>query len=140
MQGQGNVSKHSRGPHRIVGAVALAVLTAGGAVAAATGAAAAGAATVASPGSGTLTKCRSWIFFRSCRKYHHVALPTHISVGDKVRLHYGSNPKYYDFPVAQIRRHGRGCTLLSSAPGAADSGDKIEIGTCRPAPSASAGR
>jgi hypothetical protein len=45
-------------------------------------------------GLGTLTKCESWVLFRTCRLYHHVALPNRLAIGETVPLEFGSNPKH----------------------------------------------
>jgi hypothetical protein len=85
---------------------------------------------VTTPGSGILTKCRDWLVYLSCSTYHHIALPGRVAVGDDVKLTYGSNPKEYVFHIARIRRHGDGCTILSSQSGAGEEAEKIEVAPC----------
>src|SRR5437773_759943 len=70
---------------------------------------------VTTPGSGTLTKCRSWLVYTSCTTHHRVDLPEHVAVGDKVELSYGSNLKSYTFHVVRIRHEDDTCTFLSEA-------------------------
>jgi hypothetical protein len=113
---------------RLTAVLAAVVLGAGGAAAAAGGVAA-----VATPGSGTLTKCRDWLVYESCNTYHHVALPKRVAVGDRIDLRFGSNPKQFTFQVVAIRLHRDSCTLLSNASAAGDKGDRIDVTPCRAA-------
>lgn len=87
---------------------------------------------VTTPGSGTLTTCRSWVVFNSCDT-HKVVLPERIAVGDKLKLTYGSNPKDYNFHVMNIRQQGGGCEILSEASGGSENGEKIEVAQCQTA-------
>jgi hypothetical protein len=80
---------------------------------------------ISTGGKGELTKCS----YEGCLLYHHVALPLQMTLGDKVRLWYGSNPKHYIFPVAKIVRKGDGCTVLSQAD-RTEKVDKIDFGLC----------
>jgi hypothetical protein len=82
-------------------------------------------------GSGTLTKCRSWLVFDSCKTHRKVSLPQRVAVGDNIELSYGSNPKNYVFNVVRIDRQGQLCTVLSDASGVQDGGEKIEITECQ---------
>ncbi|HYM73798.1 MAG TPA: hypothetical protein VET89_12510 [Stellaceae bacterium] len=82
-------------------------------------------------GTGTLTMCRNWIAFRSCRDYQNIALPAHIAIGDTVELEFGSNPKQYDFPVVRILRSDTKCTVLSHAGDSTENVEKIEVASCR---------
>ena len=66
-------------------------------------------------GSGVLTKCRSWIMFRSCNSYDDISLPVETAVGDQFRIAFGSNIKYYYFPVVRIVEAGGTCTLFGEA-------------------------
>src|SRR5580704_430302 len=76
-------------------------------------AAADGPKAVETPGSGTLTMCHNRLVYNDCNSYHHIAIPDRITVGDKFKVKFGSNPKDYEFPVALIVRNGDACTLLS---------------------------
>ena len=102
-------------------------------IAAAGLAAADGVSAVETPGSGTLTMCRSGLVYSDCNSYHHIAIPQRIAVGDTVSVAFGSNPKEYAFPVARILQTGDACTLLSQASGDADKTDKIEVASCKAA-------
>jgi hypothetical protein len=102
-------------------------------IAAAGLAAADGVSAVETPGSGTLTMCRSRLVYSDCNSYHHIAIPQRIAVGDTVSVAFGSNPKEYAFPVARILQTGDACTLLSQASGDADKTDKIEVASCKAA-------
>jgi hypothetical protein len=84
-------------------------------------------------GPGTLTMCRSWLLFNSCRDYSNITLPRRIAVGDKVPLIFGSNPKGYNFPVARILQSGEGCVLLSGGSDSTQNVEKIEVASCRAA-------
>ncbi|HWB51066.1 MAG TPA: hypothetical protein VG651_18290 [Stellaceae bacterium] len=92
-----------------------------------------GGGAVATPGSGRLTMCRSWLLFSTCREYNNVALPQRIAPGDRLPLNFGSNPKDYAFPVARIIRNGASCTLLDEPTGTRNDGNRIEITSCRDA-------
>ena len=118
-------------PISIARAVAAAVVFLS--IAAAGLAAADGVSAVETPGSGTLTMCRSRLVYSDCNSYHHIAIPQRIAVGDTVSVAFGSNPKQYAFPVARILRTGEACTLLSQASGDADKTDKIEVASCKAA-------
>jgi hypothetical protein len=81
---------------------------------------------------GDLTMCPMWTF--SCNLYHHISLPARITVGDKVPVNFGSNPKEYNFPVARIVMHiNGGCTVFSQLTKAKDI-QKIEVPSCRVVP------
>ena len=110
-------------------AAVLAAIVLGATPVAAAGAAKRVAA-ITTPGTGTLTKCRDWLFYESCDKYHHVELPTRVAVGDAVDLVFGSSMKQYTFHVAVIRRTGHRCTLLTEAGAAGETGDKLEVSPC----------
>src|SRR5258708_40120428 len=63
-------------------------------------------------GSGDLTMCPMRDF--SCNLYHRIALPLQMTIGEKVNVSFGSNPKQSDFPVARIIvRDGGRCTGVS---------------------------
>jgi hypothetical protein len=83
---------------------------------------------VTTPGSGSLTICRSWLVYDSCTTYQKVALPERIAVGDKLSLTYGSNPKDYTFSVYSIRHQDASCTILSDTAGG---GEKLEVAQCQ---------
>jgi hypothetical protein len=100
-------------------------------VSAAQTAAADGISAVSTAGSGTLTMCRSWLLFHTCRDYNNVELPSQVAVGDSLPLSFGSNPKDYTFPVARIARDGDGCVLISEATGDPNKANRIEIASCR---------
>ena len=87
---------------------------------------------VITPGSGSLTVCRSWVVYNSCDA-HKVSLPDQVSVGDNIKLTFGSNAKSYTFHVVQIRQEGTACTILSEASGGREDGEKLQIGSCQPA-------
>ena len=84
---------------------------------------------VAIQGSGKLTICRSWLVSESCTT-HTVALPARVSVGDSIKLTYGSNPKTYIFHVADIHRRDKGCVILSENSGPKEAGERIEVSQC----------
>jgi hypothetical protein len=86
---------------------------------------------VTTPGSGTLTVCRSWIVYNSCTTYHKVPLPDQVAVGDNLKLIFGSNPKDYLFHVVSIRSDGGNCTVLSDVSGGREDGEKLEVSPCR---------
>lgn len=88
---------------------------------------------VDTPGTATLTMCREWVVYDSCSTYHNVPVPSVIAIGDKVHVRFGSNPKSYDFHVIAVHPHGDGCTIVSDHTGAGESGEKLQIDTCRPA-------
>jgi hypothetical protein len=96
-------------------------------------AAADGPKAVETPGSGTLTMCHNRLVYSDCNSYHHIAIPGRITVGDKVKVKFGSNPKDYEFPVMRIVQSGDTCTLFSEAGGDAEKADKIEVASCKPA-------
>jgi hypothetical protein len=87
---------------------------------------------VTTAGSGSLTVCRSWVVYNSCDA-HKVTLPDQVSVGDEIKLTYGSNRKSYTFHVVQIRREGTACTILSDASGGREDGERLDIASCQPA-------
>jgi hypothetical protein len=118
-------------PISITRAIAAAVVFLS--IAAAGLAAADGVSAVETPGSGTLTMCRSRLVYSDCNSYHHIAIPQRIAVGDTVSVAFGSNPKEYAFPVARILQTGNACTLLSQASSDADKTDKIEVASCKAA-------
>lgn len=88
---------------------------------------------IATGGKGDLTMCPAWWVERDCNLYHHVKLPPQIAIGDKVRLHFGSNPKRYSFPVIRILRDGGTCTVFSQAAETAGV-EKIEVASCQVTP------
>jgi hypothetical protein len=87
---------------------------------------------VTTTGSGSLTVCRSWMVYNSCDA-HKVSLPSRVSVGDSIKLTFGSNAKTYTFHVVQIRRQGSACTILSDLSGGREDGERLEIASCQPA-------
>jgi hypothetical protein len=88
---------------------------------------------IETPGTGTLTICRDWLVYDSCSTYHNIAVPLHLTVGEEVKLTFGSNLKEVFLPVTAIRRDSGHCIVLSSA--AADKGgNKIDIDGCASAP------
>ena len=66
-------------------------------------------------GSGVLTKCRSWMLFRTCNSYDDIRLPVETAVGAEFRIAFGSNIKYYWFPVVRIVEAEGTCTLYGEA-------------------------
>jgi hypothetical protein len=86
---------------------------------------------IAPGGPGVLTKCRDWLVATSCHHYHHISLPSRVALGDTVDVIFGSSPKEYAFPVAQIVLTGRRCILYSEAHGNREQMDKITITPCR---------
>ena len=85
------------------------------------------------PGSpGVLTKCRDWLVASSCKRYHHIALPPRISVGDTITVTFGSSRKEYAFPVARIAHEGGHCVIFSDTEGDRHNVDKIEVAPCYP--------
>jgi hypothetical protein len=85
---------------------------------------------ILTPGKGDLTMCPERWVYRSCNLYHHVKLPSHVEVGGKVILHYGSNPKRYDFPIARIVIDGGSCTVFSQT-GDTENVEKIDVTPCQ---------
>ena len=80
---------------------------------------------------GDLTMCPMRDF--SCNLYHHITLPPQMTIGEKVKVSFGSNPKQYDFPVARIIvRDGGGCTGFGQLAETEDV-EKIEVASCKPA-------
>ena len=86
---------------------------------------------VAPGGPGVLTKCRNWLVATSCHHYHHIRLPPRVAVGDSVDVIFGSSPKEYEFPVAEIVVTGHRCTLYSEAHANRQQTDKITVTPCR---------
>jgi hypothetical protein len=72
------------------------------------------------------------VVYNSCDA-HKVTLPDQVSVGDEIKLTYGSNRKSYTFHVVQIRREGTACTILSDASGGREDGERLDIASCQPA-------
>jgi hypothetical protein len=119
--------------HRFMWSIAAAGLLA---ATLATPAAANEVTVIATPGMGNLTMCPvTFAVYRSCNLYHHIKLPPQITVGDKVRVRFGSNPKRYSFPIARIVRDGERCTIYSQTTETEDV-EKIEIASCSDAPQA----
>jgi hypothetical protein len=116
--------------NRLVAALMVAVPLAGAAPLALS---AATVDAVMTPGSGTLTKCRSWVAYRSCATYHKIAVPEQIAIGDEISLTYGSNTKTYVFHVVRIRQKGNSCAIWSERSGPSGEDEKLEIGQCRSA-------
>jgi len=85
-------------------------------------------------GKGVLTKCFSWFSSPTCNTYHHIAVPQRITIGDTVRLTYGSNPKSYGFAAVSIALQGDRCTIFSEQPGSSDRVDKLVVMPCKSAP------
>jgi hypothetical protein len=86
---------------------------------------------IAPSGPGVLTKCRYWLVATSCNHYHHIILPPRIAVGDTIDVIFGSSPKEYAFPVAQIVMTGHRCTIYSEAHGNRQQMDQIPVPLCR---------
>lgn len=107
-------------------AVALLPITVAGSLAAAKGVTA-----VETPGSGTLTMCRSRLVYSDCNSYHHIAIPQRIAIGDTFSVAFGSNPKEVGFPVLRIVHSGDTCTIFNAKDGDADKTDKIEVASCK---------
>ena len=85
-------------------------------------------------GTGDLTMCPVGGF--GCNLYHHIDLPPQISIGDKVSVSFGSNPKQYDFPAAKIVvRDGGGCTVFSQLV-ETENVEKIDVPSCHAVPEA----
>jgi hypothetical protein len=85
---------------------------------------------VAPGGPGILTKCRDWLVATSCKRYHHITLPSRIAVGDTITLSFGSSPKEYVFSVARIALEGDHCAIFSQAEGDRHRMDKINVAPC----------
>ena len=81
-------------------------------------------------GPGVLTKCRQWLVATSCRTYHHITLPSQITVGDTITVTIGSSPKVYAFPVARLALKGRHCAIFSEPHGRRHGVDKINVAPC----------
>jgi hypothetical protein len=80
-------------------------------------------------GQGILTNCT----YAGCNLYHHIKLPSHIVVGDRVRVRFGSNPKQYNFPVARIVQDGDVCSIFSQLT-EMEKVDKIDVPSCQVTP------
>lgn len=93
---------------------------------------------VTTPGSGALTMCRNWVVYNSCDT-HKVPVPQQVTVGDKIKFTYGSNPKDYIFHVVHIRQQGDSCTILSDVSAGREDGEKLEITPCQPSENPTAG-
>lgn len=89
--------------------------------------------TVVTPGQGRLIMCRDWLVYTSCWSYHHIAIPTHIKIGDALDLAFGSNNKEISFPVARILREGDRCDLYNTPSGAIRKVNRIKVEGCKPA-------
>jgi hypothetical protein len=85
---------------------------------------------IAPGGPGVLTKCRDWLVTNSCRRYHHIDLPSRIAVGDTITVTFGSSPKEYGFSVARIELDGHHCAIFSHATGNRHQMDKINVAPC----------
>jgi hypothetical protein len=83
-------------------------------------------------GQGVLTKCRGWLIATSCKRYHHISLPSRIAVGETITLSFGSSPKEYAFPVARIAHEHGHCVIFSQAHGNRHQMDKINVARCHP--------
>jgi hypothetical protein len=100
--------------------------------------AAGGTTAITTSSKGTLTICRSWVVYRSCKSYDKLVLPARIAVGDKIKLTYSSNRKTYIFAVVEIRPKGEGCLLLSDQSGGEEDGERLDLERCLPASEAAA--
>ena len=90
-------------------------------------------AAVAILDQGILTICRNWVFFRTCKPYDKIDLPSRVAVGDRIAISaFGSNPKDYVFHVVEIRRKGAGCVLLSEASNGREDRERIDVPHCEP--------
>jgi hypothetical protein len=83
-------------------------------------------------GPGVLTKCRDWLVASSCKRYHHITLPPRITVGDTIRVTFGSSPKEYAFPVARIAQKNGYCVIFSDTESDRHHVDKIKVAPCYP--------
>ena len=119
-------------PYRIV-RLPLAALCAGIALTPSPAALAEPLTAVTVSGNSTLTICRNWIVFRTCKPYDKIVLPTQVAVGDKLDLTFGSNPKDYLFQIVEIRQKGEGCLLLSKISNGHEDRERIEVPRCEPA-------
>jgi hypothetical protein len=120
-------------PHWIVRLPFAAVCAALVAAAPGTAAFAEPVAAVTIAGTGTLTICRDWIVFRTCKPYDKIELPGRVAVGDRLDLTFGSNPKDYLFQIVEIRQKGEGCLLLSKISNGHEDRERIEVPRCEPA-------
>jgi hypothetical protein len=84
-------------------------------------------------GPGILTKCFNWVVARPCRTYHHIRLPSRITVGDRITLTFGSSPKEYKFYVARIVLQDDHCEIFRQAGGNQRHADTINVTPCYPA-------
>jgi hypothetical protein len=81
-------------------------------------------------GPGILTKCFDWVVARPCRTYHHIRLPSRITVGDRITLNFGSSPKKYEFYVARIALQGNRCEIFRQTGRNQQHADKINVAPC----------
>ncbi len=86
--------------------------------------------TIETGGSGVFTVCRSWMLFSTCKDYNRVVIPTRVSVGDTLRLDYGTNTKKYLFPVGRILRDDNHCKLFTEPAGGTDDVNRIDVSPC----------
>ena len=84
---------------------------------------------ISTGGEGNLTNCS----YSGCNLYHHIKLPPHIAVGDKVGIWFGSNPKHYRFPVGRIVHDGDACTIFGQV-SETENVDKIDVLSCQVTP------
>lgn len=87
--------------------------------------------TVETGGYGVLTLCRSWLLFRTCHHYHHVAVPARLVLGGAIDLVFGSNTKQMRYPVARIARDGAHCMVFDAADDGSVKVDKLDVAPCR---------
>jgi hypothetical protein len=83
---------------------------------------------------GSLTLCRNWLLFRTCKTYGHIVLPKVVTTGGHVMVTYGSDTKSYQFPVTKIVRTGEQCIIYGEPGELSDQIDHIVIPSCREAP------
>ncbi|HWK46647.1 MAG TPA: hypothetical protein VNT30_18140 [Stellaceae bacterium] len=81
----------------------------------------------------SLTLCRDWLLFRTCKSYGHVTLPPVVTTGERVLLTYGSDTKSYRFPVLRIVRTGAQCLIYGETGDTVDQLDHLVVPACHPA-------
>lgn len=89
--------------------------------------------TIETPGIGRLIMCRDWLVYTSCWSYHHIAIPTHVKLGDTLDLSFGSNNKEITFPVERILRDGDTCNVYNTPDGAERRVNRVKVEGCKAA-------
>lgn len=79
---------------------------------------------------GLLTKCFGWLIPGPCRTYHHISLPSRITVGDTITVTFGSNTKTYRFVVSRIVLQGDRCQIFRQTGKNYQRTDRLDVAHC----------